>query len=851
MQISRRTFLKGSAVTTAGIAAMGFSSKLRILKSIIPEANAAPAGGTYVNSTCRQCPARCGIRVRVVNGKAVKIEGNPNNRINYIHEGPSAGIGGLCPKGAVGIQLGLYDPDRVKGPMKRTNPTKGIDVDPKFVSVSWDEALNDIAGRLKKLREEGKAKTVLFAYGRGMGPIDAGNIKDFTTLLGSPNVIGHGTICAEGSKLAKHYTDGIKTYSIYDWENTNYLLIFGANILEAFRPLTGMLAEYGNMRQGRGQRVKIVYFDTRPTVTGSKADESYLVKPASDGAIALGMAHTILSEGLWNKKFVGDFVDEKNRFATGVTIDAKDFKEVWTFGLIDWWNAILKDFTPQKAAEISDVPAETISRLAREFALGQPGIALFERGPTCYVTGTYNGMCIHALNGLVGSVYVKGGISGIQEGPPLGSLPAKLEEYLDKIALETFEVKKEIDPKTGKEKVNIELKKEVKKFPKLQDVADAQAKGDPYKASMLFTWMTNPFFSSANPQRFWDAFKDVFIVSSSSWMDQTTIFADYILPDPSYLESSWIAPAYPGLGHPHVSIFNPVVPPLYDTKNWFSTLSELAKRIGGKMGEYYAKLGTIEDMRKALLTGEKIDWSYSDIVAKAVWWKKGPRIPYLCVDGKFYKEGKEVTPEEIKEKVFQTPSGKFEFKSGNKEKKIKEKVEKELAKAGITDAKVIEVKQQEEVAKKENDLYPHYKEPKWAGGGDLFLVTPKMVQHAEGRGANTPFLQEPFDLLNNRHSGTYCWMNSRTAYTRGIKDGDNVWVESDVGKIKAIALINPGCRPDTVVVPFEHGHRRAGAAGYGKYATIGSNPNEVTVHLSDPDSNLQSYFQTKVKVSKA
>lgn len=862
MTISRRAFLKGSAAA-AGIAAMA-GAKDKIFAKTSPDAAATGFKETYVNSTCRQCPGRCGIRVRVVNGKAVKIESNPLAPINNFIDGTSEGIGGLCPKGAAGLDH-LYDPDRIKGPLKRTNPQKGIDVEPKFVPASWEDALNDIAGRMRKLRAEGKAKTFLMIGGRGMGPTDWGALENFTKLYGSPNIIGHGTICAEGGKKAKDYMEGQKTYSIYDYDNTKYLLVFGANLLEAFRPLTLTIRSYGFMRRGRPNRVKLVYFDTRPSVTGAKADESFLVRPGTDGAIALGMAHTILTTGLWDRKFVGDFSDGVNHFSTGVTVDPKTFREKWTHGLVEWWNTILKDFTPEKAAEVSGIAAEDIKRIAKEFARTQPGIAMFERGATCYVPGTYAGMAIHALNGLVGSVNTLGGISEIQAGPPFGSWPAKVEDYMDAVALTAWEIKKEIDPKTKKEKV--ELREKEKKFPKYQDVPDAHLKGDPYKASIIFTWMTNPAFSVANPQRSWEAFKDIFIVTFSSWMDDTSLFADYILPDPTYLESLWACPIYPSLGFACANLMQPVVQPLYDTRSFFWTLSELGKRIGGRMAEYYTKLGTVEDVLSALIKGKKevdpktgvetykIGWTLDEWKSKGVWYDKGPRMPFVHSEGVFYdlKEKKEATPEVIREKVFKTPSGKFEFRSGIKEHKIAEKVEKEMEKQGIKDKKAIEAKVKEALAKKEKELYPHFKEPEWVGGSgfDLYLNTAKMVNHAEGRGANSPSLQRSFDILNNRGFGTYCWMHPKVAKDRGIRDGQEVVVESPVGRIKAKALINPGCHPRVVVVPFEHGHKKAGSAVYGRYANIGSNPTELIKNISDPDSGLQSYYQTMVKVYKA
>src|SRR3972149_4085973 len=146
MKLTRRSFLKVVGATGAVAAAVKFADRT-ILQALGPQSpHKASAQEKWVPSVCFQCPAGCGIRVRVVNGNAVKIEGNPLHPINE---------GLLCPKGQSGLQI-LYDPDRIKGPMKRTNPRKGPGEDPRFVRVTWDEALDDIAARLRRLREEGK-----------------------------------------------------------------------------------------------------------------------------------------------------------------------------------------------------------------------------------------------------------------------------------------------------------------------------------------------------------------------------------------------------------------------------------------------------------------------------------------------------------------------------------------------------------------------------------------------------------------------------------------------------------------------------------------------------------------------
>jgi anaerobic selenocysteine-containing dehydrogenase len=104
--------------------------------------SAAGQMGQWKASTCQGCTSWCSKQVYVIDGRAVKIRGNPNSKVNG-----SAG----CPRSHLGLQQ-VYDPDRIKTPMKRTNPKKGRGEDPKFVPISWDEALNTIADKIMELR---------------------------------------------------------------------------------------------------------------------------------------------------------------------------------------------------------------------------------------------------------------------------------------------------------------------------------------------------------------------------------------------------------------------------------------------------------------------------------------------------------------------------------------------------------------------------------------------------------------------------------------------------------------------------------------------------------------------------
>jgi anaerobic selenocysteine-containing dehydrogenase len=421
---TRRRFLQATAAAgTAG--ALGAAAVGPTAAQGAKPPTAANAVTKIVKNVCHQCPARCGIDVYVTDGKVHAMYGSLDH---------PASNGKLCPKGHLGAYI-LYDPDRFKGPMKRTNPKKSRSEDPKFVQITWDEALATVATRLNALRDKGEAHRFALFYGRGWGASDAGLLGPFGRMYGSPNVgLGHSTLCSDGSKKAKLALDGNEDYNAYDYRNTNYMLIFGAAFLEAFRPYNSNMQVWGHIRT-KSPKTRVTVVDVRLTTTGAAADRNIIVRPGTDGAMALAIAHVILTEGLWDHKFVGDFADGANHFKTGRAIDPATlpFREKWASGLIEWWNAELKDRTPDWAAKITGVPAKTIAKVAREFGTTRPAMALFERGPTTHTNGVYNGMAIHALNALVGSMFAEGGLMN-QMGVPYGALPVKYEDYIDDAA---------------------------------------------------------------------------------------------------------------------------------------------------------------------------------------------------------------------------------------------------------------------------------------------------------------------------------------------------------------------------------------------------------------------------------
>ena len=386
--LTRRRFLQVSgaagAAAGAGLAPLGLRTFAPAEAASVP--GTANANTTITKSVCHQCPARCGIDVYTTDGRVHAMYGTLDHPISN---------GKLCPKGHLGAYI-LYDPDRFKGPMKRTNPKKGRNEDPKFVPISWDEALDTVAKRLTALRDKGESHRFAIFYGRGWGGSDAGLQGPFTKMYGTPNVINHSSMCADASKKAKQALDGNYSYNAYDYHNTNYLLNFGAGFLDAFRPYNANMQAWGVMRT-KSPRTHVTVVEVHLNPTAAAADRALLIKPATDGAFALAIAHVMLAEGLWDKEFVGDFKDGINRFKPGGKIvDPASFNENWVKNLVEWWNEELKDRSPAWASKITTIPEKDIVAVAREFGSTRPAVALFERGPTSHTNGVYAAMAIHS-----------------------------------------------------------------------------------------------------------------------------------------------------------------------------------------------------------------------------------------------------------------------------------------------------------------------------------------------------------------------------------------------------------------------------------------------------------------------
>ncbi len=293
-KVGRSEFLKAAAVAVVGAAAgAALLRPLRAFAEVDRKSNPAEKG-QWKPTTCQGCTSWCAVEVFVEDGRAVKVRGNPRSKVN---------LGNCCSKSHLALQQ-VYDPDRLKVPMKRTNPRKGRDQDPKFVPITWDEALDTIADKILELRKNKETEKYMLMRGRYSYMRDI--IYDrMTKIIGSPNNISHSAICAEAEKFGPYYTEGLWDYRQYDVDNTRYVILWGADPLSANRQVSYYLNRWGDVLD----RATVVTIDPRLSASAAKADIWLPIKPGQDGALAVAFAHVILTERRWSRQVVRDFAD--------------------------------------------------------------------------------------------------------------------------------------------------------------------------------------------------------------------------------------------------------------------------------------------------------------------------------------------------------------------------------------------------------------------------------------------------------------------------------------------------------------------------------------------------------------
>ena len=548
MALTRRDFLKLSSMSGLAIISLqGRPALIAFAQST--DGKGVPTVEKWMATTCQGCTSWCPVQVLVINGRAVKVKGNEF----------SGGVHGkACVRAHMGIQQ-VYDPDRIKVPMKRTNPKKGRDEDPMFVPISWDEAIGTIADKMMELRKTGKPEGFTLFRGRYtyMRDLIYGAVPK---IFGSPNGISHSAICAEAEKFGPYYTEGYWGYRDYDLDKTRYVLCWGADPLASNRQVPHAVSIWGKVLD----QATVAVIDPRLSSTAAKAHEWLPVIPGEDGALAVAIAHVILTEGLWNREFVGDFVEGENLFKAGQTVPEEAFEEKHTYGLVAWWNLELKDKSPKWAAEKSGIPAAQIVRVARGFADAAPrAISWLSPGSSMHVRGGYTAMAAHALNGLVGSADNEGGTLRSAK-IPVNKTPS-FKPYYDEVA------------KKGTKNKKMDQRGYLR-FPALNkgksgggvvtnNAADSILTDDPYPTKVAIGYWNNFTFSCSGAERWEKALvKLPFFVHITTNAAEMSHFADIVLPAAHHMFEKYGFLKSKQNMHAYATFNLPIIKPLWDVK---------------------------------------------------------------------------------------------------------------------------------------------------------------------------------------------------------------------------------------------------------------------------------------------
>ncbi|HID86357.1 MAG TPA: twin-arginine translocation signal domain-containing protein, partial [Anaerolineae bacterium] len=612
MQISRRTFLKLAGVSVAAAALYESSGSILHALTLIDETT-PPGKETWVPSVCQLCPAECGLRVRVVGGLAVKIGGNPRNPNNQ---------GRTCPKGQAGLQL-LYNPDRLQTPLKRV----GERGEGRWRAISWNEAIETVAARLRDLRLAGTPERMAFLYDRPPGLLGE-TIAHFCQAMGTPNAID---LRPNALSQAVFLTQGWASRPGFDLDRTRYLLSFNYALLESAQPTVRLLRAYSFVRRGRpGDRGRIVQIEPRLSVTAIKADEWVPIRPGTEGALALGLAWVILRERLYDRDFVTNH----------------------SHGFEAWSEAVLRDYPPSRVAALTGIPEETIKRLAREFAGTPPAVAVGGEAVDQQTNGLASQMAIHSLNALVGSIDVPGGVV-MQRPPPLEPWPSV---FMDDVTAQGLAQPRLDGPERypGTRSAALQLRSgQAHRLP------EAILSGDPYPLEALLLYRANPLHDAPEPKAWREALAQVpLIVSFDSFIEETSAYADYILPDHTFLERWIAAPLQPSLGFPVLAVGQPVVEPLYNTRAFGDVLIRLAHQVGGGPEASFPWADYLELLRfrisglvasgRGSIRATTADEFWSQLTTHGLW-----------VDSPYPFAGGDEGEAEAWETVLATPSGKF------------------------------------------------------------------------------------------------------------------------------------------------------------------------------------------------
>jgi anaerobic selenocysteine-containing dehydrogenase len=555
---------------------------------------------------CGLCHTRCGLLLEFEDGRAVAVRGDPEHPTNR---------GQTCRRGRMMLEH-LYHEDRLDQPLRRV----GDRGSGEWERVGWDEALDDVAARLDDLRRGFGAETLAFT--RGTYRTYHWDARRFMNLFGSPNSTGVNFICHCPSVVVESAVYGALSHP--DFHNTACVVNWGT-----CRSVSGELSDWPALKAAKGRGAKLITVDPRRTAEAEMSDLWLQIRPGTDVAMTMAWIHVICGEGLHDA----------------------DFVEQWTVGF-DAIRELARRFTPERAADLTWVPAEQIVTAARLYATTRPAVitggkGTDKAGPN--MQGSAHARAI--LRAITGNLDIVGGDQfGGASGPSrvVPNIDMELNEALpatqrakllggDRHRLFSFDAWER-------------MARQIRRLPEdylrpagaaeivmahPRAVFNAMATGEPYPVRALISQAANPLMTLADPQRTFAALRSLdLLVVMDYYMTPTAALADYVLPAASTVERDDLAVFGSGcVAYPRG--LDPVAERRSDYELWM----ELGRRLGQAEHWRWDSAEAVCDWRLA-----PAGLSFDELKRRQAWFEDAPV-------GRSRQLG------------FATPSGKVELRS--------------------------------------------------------------------------------------------------------------------------------------------------------------------------------------------